>query len=59
MKVTYTDKDTSQTAVIAEIMTNHSVTIWEALEIAGVDMDQYADVCGWDGWDPEALEVAA
>ena len=57
MIIKYTDKVTRDVYHVAEIMTNRSITMWEALEIAGVDMDQYAAEHGWDGWDLEALDV--
>ena len=43
--------------VIAEIMTNQSMTVWEALDVAGIDMDEWAAEQGWtDGWDPDAVQ---
>ncbi len=42
--------------LLADIMTNQSMTIWQALDIAGVDMDEFAIEQNWtDGWDPEAV----
>ena len=42
--------------LLADIMTNRSMTIWHALSIAGVDMDSFAMEQGWtDGWDAEAV----
>jgi len=57
MIIKYTDKVAGDVYHVAEIMTNRSMTVWEALEIVGVDMNTYADQHGWDGWDPEALDV--
>lgn len=41
--------------LLAEVTSNHSMTVWEALNAAGVNMNEYAAANGWDGWDPEAV----
>lgn len=51
-------KDETGTYLIEEIMTNRSITVDEALEIAGVDMDQWADTKGWDGYDWNCIELS-
>lgn len=51
-------KDETGTYLIGEIMTNRSITVDEALEIAGVDMDQWADAKGWDGYDWNCIELS-
>ena len=55
MKIIY--KDENERVVIGEIMTNKSMSVWEALEAANIDMDEFATERGWDGWDPLALEL--
>lgn len=55
MKVVYKEEGQDQ-IVLAEITANRSMTVWEALEVAGVDMDECAEENGWDGWDPEAIQ---
>ena len=57
-QVIYADKITGETILLAEVTSNHSMAVWEALEIAGINMDEYAAANGWDGWDPEAIEFA-
>lgn len=37
------------------VMTNHSVSIWDVLNILNIDMDEYARAQGWDDWNPEEL----
>jgi hypothetical protein len=51
-------KDETGTYLIEEIMTNRSITVDEALEIAGVDMDQWADAKGWDGYDWNCITLS-
>ena len=43
--------------IITEVTTNRNMTVWEALESAGIDMDKWAAEQGWnDGWDPDAVQ---
>ena len=42
---------------ITEVITNHSMSIDDALDLAGIDMDKWAEDQGWDDWDYEALEM--
>lgn len=53
MKLFYNDNGNKILAV--EVVTNHSMSIDDALEY--VDMDEFANNHGWDGWDYEALEM--
>lgn len=53
MKLWYNDNGNK--ILVNEIITNHSMSIDDALE--NVDMDAFADEQGWDGWDYEALEM--
>jgi hypothetical protein len=39
--------------VIGEVITNHSMTIWEACELAGIDTDTDEDG-NYNEYDPEA-----
>ena len=55
-KVIYVHSE-SDREVVAEVLTNRSLTVWEALDVAEVDMDEYADSQGWEGYDPEALVI--
>lgn len=56
-QVIYTDKLTNESIVLAEVSSNHSMTVWEALDAAGVDMDEYAAANDWEGWDAEAITL--
>ena len=42
-------------AVLGRILTNHGLTIDEALNLLDIDMDKYAEEQGWEGWDYERL----
>lgn len=58
LKVIYTDTtDNNKMYVVAVITTNHSMTIDQALELAGVNMDDWAHDQGWDGYDYESLTM--
>ena len=43
--------------VLGRILTNHGLTIDEALDLLGIDMDKYAAEQGWEGWDYEQLSL--
>jgi hypothetical protein len=43
--------------LLAEVITNHSMSIEDVLTLKGIDMDKYAEAHGWDGWDYEALRL--
>lgn len=58
MKLVYVHSETD-VEVIAEIMTNHSISVEEALELSGVNMDVYAEEQGWEDYDYNALKVIA
>lgn len=45
--------------VLAEITTNRTISVEDALELAGIEMDAYAAENGWDDYDYNALEVRA
>lgn len=51
----YAEDDTFE--VLGGVLTNHGMTVSEAVNLLGVDMDAYAEDEGWDGWDPEALDI--
>lgn len=58
LKIIYTDTtDNNKRYIVAEITTNHSMTIDQALELAGVNMDDWARQQGWDGYDYESLTM--
>jgi hypothetical protein len=50
-------KDQTGEYVVGHCVTNHSISVDEALDIAGIDMDAYAEQNGWDGWDWGCLEL--
>lgn len=43
--------------VLGRILTNHGLTIDEALNLLDIDMDKYAAQQGWEGWDYEQLSL--
>lgn len=56
VKVVYVHSE-EDVEVVAEVLTNQSLSVEAALEVAGVDMDQYAEAQGWEGYDPNALRL--
>lgn len=42
---------------LGKILTNKSISIDDALNILGIDMDAFADKQGWDGWNYESLKL--
>jgi len=50
-------KDEEGEVIVAEYSGNRSHTVDQALEIAGVDMDEFAEENDWDGWDWNCLEI--
>ena len=58
LRVIYTDTtDNNKRYIVAEITTNHSMDIDQALEFAGVNMDDWAKQQGCDGYDYESLTM--
>ncbi|RKI90412.1 hypothetical protein D7V94_13335 [Parablautia intestinalis] len=55
MLLVYSDDNVFE--IIGGILTNHSMSVDDALELLGVDMDAWAEGKGWEGWDWEALEL--
>ena len=51
MKLYYDD------ILLGEIMTSHGMTVDEALDCLGIDMDQFAKDQDWDDWDWEELRM--
>lgn len=43
--------------ILGGILTNHSMSVDDALRQLSIDMDTYADEQCWDGWDYEALDL--
>ena len=42
---------------LGNIWTNHSMSIDDMLDKLDINMDDFADSKGWDGWDYEALRI--
>lgn len=51
MKLFYED------LLLGEVITNHSMTVDEALDLLDIDMDEVAKENGWDDWDWEELRM--
>lgn len=43
--------------ILGGILTNQSMSVDDALDLLGVDMDAFAEEQGWDGWNYEALDL--
>ena len=43
--------------IITEFGGNTSLTVNQALELCNIDMDEYADTQGWDGYDWNSLDI--
>lgn len=56
MQIIYVHGDDDK-EVIGNIITNRSLTVEEALEMIGVNMDNYAVERGWEGYDPLAIRL--
>lgn len=50
-------KDDTGERVLGKCYTNHSISVDDALRIADIDMDKYAEDNGWDDWDWDCLEI--
>ena len=55
MKLYYNDN--GDKILVAEVITNHSMSVDDVLELTGINMDDFANEHGWDGWDFGALEM--
>lgn len=49
--------DNGNVIVIDEFSGNMSLTVNQALQLCNVNMDEYADARGWDGWDWNELDI--
>lgn len=45
------------TILLGVIFTNQSLTVDEALNCLGINMDEFAYKQGWDDWDYECLRL--
>lgn len=43
--------------LVGEVITNHSMSVDDMLSTLDVNMDDFADKQGWDGWNFEALKM--
>lgn len=55
MLLVYADDNVFE--IIGGILTNHSMSVDDALDLLDIDMNAWADEQGWDGWDWESLEL--
>lgn len=54
MKVIYNDY--GEKVVLGEIMTNHSLTVFEAIDILGIDLEEWRESLGWEAYDPNFFD---
>lgn len=50
-------QDENVVEILGGIMTNHSMSVDDALKLLDIDMDKWSEEQGWDGWDWGALEL--
>ena len=43
--------------LVCSVLTNHSMSIDDCIDLCGVDMDAEAERLDWDGWDYDELEM--
>ena len=55
MKLYYNDNGNK--ILLTEVLTNHSMSVEDVLNLTGIDMDKWAEDQGWDDWDYGALEM--
>ena len=55
MLLVYADGNTFE--IIGGIITNHSMSVDDMLDLLGIDMDTWASDQGWEDWDYEALQL--
>lgn len=56
MKLVYVHADNDQ-EVLGEVMTSHSISVEDALELLNIDMEDYSQQQGWEDYDYNALRV--
>ena len=54
MKVIYNDCD--EKIVLGEIMTNHSLSVFEAIDILGIDLEEWRESLGWEAYDSNCFD---
>lgn len=54
MKVIYNDCD--EKIVLGEIMTNHSLSVFEAIDILGIDLEEWRESLGWEDYDSNCFD---
>ena len=55
MKLVYDEN--GERIVLGEVLTNHSMSVEDVIDLLEIDMDQFAYDRGWDGWNYEALKL--
>lgn len=43
--------------LMGRILTNHSMSIADAINLVGINMNEVADSMGWDGWDYDDIDL--
>lgn len=56
MKLVYVHAENDQ-EVLGEVMTSHSISVEDALELLNIDMEDYSQQQGWEDYDYNALRV--
>lgn len=55
MKLVYAES--GERIVLGEVLTNHSMSIEDVIDLLEIDMEQFAYDRGWDDWNYEALKL--
>ena len=55
MKLVY--DESGERIVLGEVLTNHSMSIEDVIDLLEIDMEQFAYDRGWDDWNYEALKL--
>lgn len=50
-------EENGEKILIGEVVTNHSMSIDDILSLLDINMDDFAEQQGWDGWNYEALKM--
>lgn len=53
-KIYYRDENVN--VLVCEVI-GHVSLVWDAIELAGIDMDEWAEKQGWDDYDPNCLKA--
>lgn len=56
-RITLVYEENEERIELGKILTNHNMSVDEALDLLDIDMDAFAQEQGWDDWNYEALKL--